>query len=162
MAVVVVSDTSPVRALAHLGLVDLLEALYGSVLVPPAVADELLRPRGPGPVVNLNGVAFIHVRPAADAAAVARLRATLDPGESEAIVLAIEAGADLFLVDDARAKDAAARLGLNVTGVFGILLDAKRQGRVAAVAPLMDRLRTELNFFMSDGLRALVLRLAGE
>ena len=38
---IVVSDTSPIRALAHVGHLDLLGAIYGEVLIPPAVADEL-------------------------------------------------------------------------------------------------------------------------
>ena len=38
---VVVSDTSPIRALSHLGRVDLLRELFGTVLVPPAVDEEL-------------------------------------------------------------------------------------------------------------------------
>lgn len=41
---VVVSDTSPIRALGHLGLIDLLRELYGEVLLPPAVDAELRNP----------------------------------------------------------------------------------------------------------------------
>ena len=42
--VVVVSDTSPIRALAHLELLHVLNGLFGAVHVPPAVAEELLHP----------------------------------------------------------------------------------------------------------------------
>ncbi len=41
---VVVSDTSPIRALAHLGLIDALAKLVGEVFVPPSVALELADP----------------------------------------------------------------------------------------------------------------------
>ena len=38
---IVVSDTSPIRALAHLDLLGILPELFGEVLVPSAVASEL-------------------------------------------------------------------------------------------------------------------------
>src|SRR5689334_650360 len=41
---VVVSDTSPVRALAHLNLLTVLPALFGRVLIPPIVQRELAYP----------------------------------------------------------------------------------------------------------------------
>ena len=40
---VVVSDTSPIRALAHLELLPLLGELYDEVAIPPAVFNELTR-----------------------------------------------------------------------------------------------------------------------
>jgi len=43
---VVVSDTSPIRALAHLGLLDLLQRLFDRIAIPPAVASELLTKAG--------------------------------------------------------------------------------------------------------------------
>jgi predicted nucleic acid-binding protein len=42
----VVSDTSPLRALQHLGETDVLQHFYRSVLVPPAVARELVTAAG--------------------------------------------------------------------------------------------------------------------
>jgi predicted nucleic acid-binding protein len=42
---IIVSDTSPVRALHHLSLIHILDALYGEVIVPPAVAQELEQPK---------------------------------------------------------------------------------------------------------------------
>jgi predicted nucleic acid-binding protein len=39
----VVLDTGPIIALAEIGRLDLLQALYGEVLIPPAVRHELTR-----------------------------------------------------------------------------------------------------------------------
>jgi predicted nucleic acid-binding protein len=46
----------------------------------------------------------------------------LDPGETEAIVLALEMHADLVLMDERKGTEAARRLGLATIGVFGVLL----------------------------------------
>jgi predicted nucleic acid-binding protein len=40
----VISDTSPVRALAHLEHLPWLEILFQEIMIPPAVASELLNP----------------------------------------------------------------------------------------------------------------------
>jgi predicted nucleic acid-binding protein len=56
----------------------------------------------------------------------------------------------------------AKKLGLLPIGVLGILVRAKQRGLLAEVQPLLDRLRSELGFFISDRLRAEILRLAGE
>jgi predicted nucleic acid-binding protein len=160
---VIVSDTSPVRALAHLHLLDLLDNLYGEVLVPPAVADELERPRpASAVVVRVAEHPFFRLQSPADAARVAELRRVLDPGESEAIALAEELEADLLLIDDRRARAYASRLGFDTMGVVGVLLRAKQAGMISHVAPLLDQLRAELRFFISDVVRAEVLRRAGE
>ena len=52
---VVVSDTSPIRALKHLKLTSLLTQLFGEVLVPPGVADELRNPSLYAEVLRLAG-----------------------------------------------------------------------------------------------------------
>jgi len=85
---------------------------------------------------------------------------TLDPGESEALALAIEVHADAVLIDEAVGRANAAKLGLTAIGVLGILLAAKKRGLVAALAPELDRLQAGLGFRVSDQLRADVLRQA--
>jgi predicted nucleic acid-binding protein len=50
----VVSDTSPIRALHFLAQITLLEQLFGTVIVPPAVAEELARPRAPFSAIDLS------------------------------------------------------------------------------------------------------------
>ena len=84
---------------------------------------------------------WLSIRPLADTAAVATLRVDIDRGESEAIVLAREASADLLLIDDRRAREVARRQGLETTGTIGILSSARNHGLIPAVVPLLEDLR---------------------
>ena len=90
---IVVSDTSPIRALAFLEQLTVLERLFGTVVIPPAVVDELANPARLAPgesPVELSRFAFIEVRIPAGQTRVEELADELDRGESEAIVLAEE------------------------------------------------------------------------
>jgi hypothetical protein len=93
---------------------------------------------------------------------VVALAVSLDLGESEAIVVASEVGADLLLVDEAGGREAARNLGLRFTGLLGVLLEAKRKGTVPALADELDRLQQDTSFRIGRDVRQEVLRLAGE
>lgn len=157
----VVSDTSPVRALHHLSLLSLLPKLFGNVLVPPAVVVELTRPVSRYRPIEPSGYDFIEQRPPLDRAAVALLQHVLGPGESEAIVLAQECKADL-LIDELAGRQEARQRGLHVIGTTGVLLLAKQNGVITHVLPLLDRLHDEIGFFVSADFRERVKQLAGE
>jgi uncharacterized protein len=159
---VVVSDTSPIRALAHLDLLELLQILFGDIYLPPAVAHELKEPDSDFPSIEVERFNFLQIRAPVDVSSVIRFREELDPGESEALALAIEIRADAILMDEAEGRSVALREGLVPIGVLGILLRAKRRGRIISIAPLLDRLQSELNFFISTALRDQVLRDALE
>lgn len=160
---VVVSDTSPIRALSYLGRLELLSSLFGEVIVPTAVAAELLRLKPAEPRLELAAVPAVRVVAPGNAARVYELSAQkLDAGESEAIALAEELGADLLLIDERRGDVIARAAGLSTVGVLGLLVRAKRTGSIERLAPLIDRLRSGLNFYVSGSLKAEVLRLAGE
>jgi uncharacterized protein len=85
----------------------------------------------------------------------------LDPGETEALALAVELKAGLILIDEKRGRAAAIAAGLRPVGVLGTLADAKDAGP-SALSPLIDRLRSEIGFRISAALREHVLRRAGE
>jgi uncharacterized protein len=61
VAAIVVSDTSPVRALAHLQQLELLRKLFSEVLVPPAVAHELANPAAGLPAVDVATFPYLRV-----------------------------------------------------------------------------------------------------
>src|SRR5205823_8965132 len=105
---------------------------------------------------------FLRVAAPSDDEVVRRLRLVLDPGESEAIALALELRADAILVDEADGRAAAAREGLTAIGAIGVLLRAKQRGFVPVVVPLIERLRDEIQFFVSSALLADARRLSGE
>ena len=159
--VIVVSDTSPIRALGHLGLMDLLRDLYSEVIVPPAVATELLNPASGLGAIDVRRFPFVRVqKPGLGYGG--RVSRSLDAGEFEALTPALEVRAQLVLIDEAKDRAEARRLGLVPVGVLGTLLRAKQRGYGAAIDPLMDRLQRELRFFISDRVRLDVLRDAGE
>lgn len=91
---VVVSDTSPIRALEFVDHLELLPILFGSVLLPPAVAAELARTGGRFRSIDVSQYAYLQTRPANDREQVRHLMSVLDRGEAEAIVLACEVAAD--------------------------------------------------------------------
>lgn len=162
MPVVVVSDSSPIRALHHLGLLSLCRDLYRSIIVPEAVRQELRRPTTTCPALEITEYTGFEVRvPGSDPVALG-VPSDLDAGETQAITLAIELHADLLRMDERKATEAARHLGLATVGVFGVLLEAKRQGLVERVLPCVDRLVGELRFFTSPALRRRLAELAGE
>lgn len=159
---IVVSDTSPIVALAFLRRLELLPQLFGDVLIPPAVVEELRKPAWQGMADEALNSPFIFVRAATDRKRIADLSATLDPGESEALSLALEVRASAVLIDEADGREAAQKLGLVTIGVLGILSAGKQRGLISAVGPEIQRLRSELGFFVSPDLLAEVLKQAGE
>jgi uncharacterized protein len=151
----VVSDTSPVTALLQVGEGELLRVLFGRVLVPPAVRDELLRfhPSLPDYVETRE----IHDRQSAD-----ELGKDLDRGEAEAIVLAAECHADYVLMDEKRGRSVAEARGHKVVGLLGVLLMGKKAGKVALLRPILAELESKAGFFVSEAVKQIVLTAAGE
>ena len=72
-----------------------------------------------------------------------KLREDLDPGEAEAIVLAIERRADLLLVDERRARQIATAAGLTVTGLLGTVARAKLAGLIPLAQPVLDEFNSD-------------------
>lgn len=159
---VVVSDTSPIRALDHLRLTSLLQRLYGEVFIPPGVADELADPASALPPLDWATIPGLRVQAPSDSTKVTQLLQTLDQGEAEAIALALEINASALLVDEREARSVALSLGLKPVGVLAMLVRAKEMGLIAAVRPLMDNVKSGIGFRISPALYAEITRLAGE
>ena len=162
---VVVSDTSLLIHLSGLGHLALLRALYQQVLIPSAVWRETVEEgRGRAGEVEVREAVrsgWVEVRPVANGPLVQLLKEGLDDGEAEAIALALEATADLVLLDETQAREKAALMGLPLTGTIGVLIRAKREGLVETLRPLLDQLRQE-SFWISESLYRRALEAVGE
>lgn len=156
---IVVSDTSPITYLHQIERFTLLRSLYGEVVVPPAVEREL---REAAPIHEGLDWSALRVVEPKNSGMVTSLSASLDLGESEAIVVASEIQADLLLIDEANGREVARRMGIRLTGLLGLLLEAKNRGLVSSLANELDRLQKDTSFRIRPEVRAEVLRLAGE
>ena len=119
-------------------------------------------PRPKFDVVDISRYDFIDFRTPHDEVRIADFRRTLDVGESEALALALEINAQAILIDEATGRAVAAERDLLAIGTLGILLRAKELGYVDRVRPLVERLVSEIDFFVSHELKRHVLELAGE
>ena len=158
---IVISDTSPIRAFHHLGLLPLLETLFGKVIVPPSVLAELAQ-QDRFANIDFANYPFIQATAPQDQFAVAALKQELDLGESEAIVLAAELKADLLLIDERHGRKIALSRGILTTGVLGILIRAKAKGLLPEVGSLALKLRNELGFHLTDAIIDEAKKIAGE
>ena len=87
--------------------------------------------------------------------------AELDLGESEAIALAVERDADYLLMDEMSGRRIALEYKLRVTGVVGILIQAKQRGLIVEVRSEIIRLR-ERGFWLNPKFVNAILRRVGE
>ncbi len=157
---IIVSDTSPITNLMQIEQLDLLHQLYGRVLIPAEVHDELCHI--PAQAVILAKEAWIERVELALTALMPGLLETLDLGEAEAISLAIQLEAEYLLVDEQKGRQAARNKGIPITGTLGVLLQAKQQALIPQLRPYMDRLIREAGFRVKKDLYAYLIQLSGE
>jgi len=127
---IIVADTSPINYLILIEQIDLLPHLYGRIIIPTAVLEELRSEDAPTPVRTWMSrlPEWLDVR--MPAGVYDTVLATMDPGEREAIALALELNATYLIADDLVARSEALRRRLKVVGTLGILRAAAREDRI--------------------------------
>jgi hypothetical protein len=129
----VVADASALICLGRVDQLQILPALFGRIVVPPAVAAEVThrQPTLPG---------WIDVReprrPLDHRVATAHLGA----GETEVLSLGLELDSAWLVLDDAQARALGRQLRLRMLGTAAVLIEAKRVGLLARVRPTLDAL----------------------
>jgi predicted nucleic acid-binding protein len=159
--VIVVSDTSSITNLAAIGQLDLLRQIYGQVIIPEAVFQELTAIGGQHPGAVAQQLDWVETRAVSNRTLVNALQVELDKGEAEAIALAQELTADLLLIDEHLGRAVATRLGVRIIGLLGVLIEAKHRGLIQEIKPLVDTLMS-LGFHVKRDLYQRVLQAAGE
>lgn len=132
---IVVSDTTPLISLLKIDRLDLLEKLFGQVLIPQAVFHELTADeRFQFEADQIRKREFVIVKAVQNPGSADILkRATgLDQGESEAIILTDELNADVLLMDEAKGRAVSFQMGFKIMGTIGILMAAYEENELTA------------------------------
>ena len=136
---IIVSDTSPLNYLVLIGYIDVLERLYGRVIVPQAVFNELQHERTPPQVkVWINAhPAWLEIKHADFSWFTPSKK--IGNGEREAIALAKEPNAAV-LIDDRDGTTEAHKNSLATVSTLTVLDTAARKNFLA-LPEAIDRLR---------------------
>ena len=161
----VVVDSSVLITLAAGGQFHLLREFYTTLYVPPEVWNEVTaahKPFGTNEARQARDAGWLLIRAPASLTAVRALPFNLQPGETEALALALELAGALLLVDDAQGRRAARALGIDYTGTLGVLLRAKTDGKLAALSPVIALMQQRTSFWLSEEVLWAALAQAGE
>ena len=162
----VVSDSSTLIHLAAIGRLSLLKEFYGHITVPPAVWREVVEHggnrAGAMEVEQARQTGWIEVSAPEEAVFLQLLRRDLDDGEAEVIALAVERQADLVLLDESDARKTADVYGLSKTGIIGLLIRARQEGRIESLKAELDRLLHQGGFWVEERLYNRALDAVGE
>jgi uncharacterized protein len=103
---IIVSNTTPISELAKVGELQLLQDVFGQVIIPQEVYDELTVGNHPA-VLAMQSASWIEVKSLSDhsnSLQELQTQTNLDLGECAAILLAEELRADRLIIDERAAR----------------------------------------------------------
>jgi predicted nucleic acid-binding protein len=151
MPELVIADTSCLIVLQNIGELDLLHELYTVVYTTAEVAQEFGEPM-PKWIIIQNPIETERQK---------SIQQEVDKGEASAIALALEFPKSIVILDDFKARKLAQSLGLHITGTLGVLIKAKKLGKISSVKEILKKLK-ESNFRFTFTLEQRILRESGE
>ncbi|MCW3133672.1 MAG: hypothetical protein N2V78_05020 [Methanophagales archaeon] len=133
----IIANSGPIISFARADYLYLLRETVKELIIPNAVFEDIVvRGRGKPGAEEVKEAVWIKRVEAKDKNKVEKLSERLGEGEIEAIVLAQELGAFL-LIDDAKARKEAERIGVECIGTLRILKEAKEMGLIERVKPII-------------------------
>lgn len=157
---IVISDTSPITNLIQIGKLDILKELFSEIIIPQEVYSELVELDFQENI--LYSVDWIQTKQISDQKLVNNLVRDLDRGEAESIVLAIELRADVLLIDEKKGRKIAKEYGVEITGLLGVLKNAKSKGLIEKLEPVLQELILRTGFRIHPKLYEQILKSVGE
>ena len=135
----VIVNSTPLIALCHVNQLSVLKQLYGEIIIPKAVYDEISVKEDSICKRNVDeSLDWIHVQEIKNIMAKTMFKSQLHDGEVEVMILAMEQQADVVVIDDQNAKKYAKYLELPVTGTLGVLMRAKQEGYLYELKPVQN------------------------
>ena len=157
---VVVSDNTTITNLIHINHLELLWKLFGKVLIPKEVYRELAVLPNQRTILDVQN--WIEVAEIGDSESLKKFSGSLDKGEAEAIILALEKQADLLIIDELAGRKVAKQHNIRIIGLLGILIDAKNHGLIGQIKSLLDQLINDHGFWIKPELYRRVLTIVEE
>lgn len=148
---IIISDASCIILFEKIGQLQLLNQLFGEIVITPEISNEFGRDLPDWVLIDSPRNKTYQTI----------LEASLDKGEASAIALAIEQADSLLILDDLKGRKYATELGLKITGAFGLIIEAKNSGLIDKVKPILESIKNT-NFRLSAELEEKVLKMAGE
>jgi predicted nucleic acid-binding protein len=154
-------NASPLILLTKIGRIDLLHAEGVDVVIPMAVLQEVSYLDPSDPVVRAIHDAGWQVAMVSDPVPASVARWKLDAGEEAVLTLALSSSDCEVVIDDLAGRRCAEAHGIPLMGTLGVVILAKRIGRIAAARPVIEDLR-RAGLRVSDDVIANALKQAGE
>ncbi len=158
----IIVNSTPIISLCIIGKLHLLKDLYGFVIIPEAVFNEISAKADSVARKELHkSLDWIQIKKIENEMAKMLYRSQLHDGEVEVMILGKEINAELLIIDDKNAKKHAKYLGFNITGTLGVLIRAKRAGLIENIKPLITELVAR-NIYIDTKIIEYCLKEAGE
>lgn len=148
---IIVSDTSSLILLHKINRLELLHSLFGKIIITTLVAKEF------GETLP----DYIEIKSPKNSNYQKILERVLDKGEASVIALALENSDSLLIIDELKERREAKALGINITGILGILIASKKKGIIDSVSEILNEIK-ETNFRISEQLIKEVKSKCGE
>jgi predicted nucleic acid-binding protein len=133
-------NASPIICLAKAGYLDLLSSLTPDVVVPDAVAAEILAGSPADPARKALESGWGH-RASPREISVKVLEWGLGAGESAVLALSLEGTGYRAVLDDAAARSCARALEIPTLGTLAVVLRAKQAGLIPSASRVLAALR---------------------
>ena len=150
----VIVNSTPLIALCNADLLNILKKIYGSIIIPKAVFDEVTAKKDSACLQIKQNLDWITVETITNIEDRKMYKAKLHAGE-------VDPKADLVIIDDNAAKKTAKYLGLTVTGTLGVLIKAKQSGIISSVKNAITKIQSN-GFYINENIIKLALKQAGE
>jgi len=139
---IVIADASCLITLDNLNETHLLPKLYEEICVTPEVAAE----------VGSSLPVWVLLRSSSNQTLIDKLSEDLEIGEATSIALALEMPDCLLIIDEKKGRREATRLGLEITGTFGVLMKGLEVGLIDNPDTIVERLE-QVGFRISKSLK---------
>lgn len=154
----IVTNTSPLLALAKMQAFDIIGKLPFEFVCPSEVEAEILVGAKQGYETEIpNWLQIMNLQSNLSPLAIA----SLDVGEAAVIQLALEQNIETVCIDEIKGRRAALAVGLKVVGSLGLLGKAKTFGLITEIKPYIEKAKLG-GIFYDDNLIGNFLKSIGE